>query len=155
MHIKFQIRRISSCLNLSLLLNFLHTSMDNLTKEQRRFSMSNIKSANTKLEQNFFRILEEKNISHIKHPALFGKPDCRIGNLLIFVDSDFWHGWRFKRWKNRLPQKYWVAKIERNIKRDKQKFRILRKQGFRLIRIWEHQLKNSSDTVISKVVGSL
>ena len=128
--------------------------MDNLTKTQRSFNMSNIKSTNTKLEQKFFNTLEKERILYVKHPKLFGKPDCQIGSLLIFVDSDFWHGWKFHQWKSRLPRKYWIAKIERNIKRDKQKFRILRKRGFRVIRVWEHQIKNGNDAMISKIINA-
>jgi DNA mismatch endonuclease (patch repair protein) len=92
--------------------------MDNLTIEQRRLNMSRIKSKGTKLELKFFKILDDNRISHVKFPNLYGKPDCQIGeNILIFVDSDFWHGWHFSQWRDRLPKVYWVEKIERNIKK--------------------------------------
>ena len=68
--------------------------------------------------------------------------------MLIFIDSDFWHGWRFKQWKSRLPQKYWVEKIETNIKRDNKKFRKLRSQGYQVFRIWEHQFKQKEKMVL-------
>jgi len=77
------------------------------------------------------------------HPKIFGKPDCQIGDrLLVFIDSDFWHGWYFKRWKDRLPQEYWVEKIEKNMKRDVKKFGILRRNGYKVLRIWGHNLKD-------------
>jgi DNA mismatch endonuclease (patch repair protein) len=82
---------------------------------------------------------------------LYGKPDCQIGEkLLIFIDSDFWHGWHFQKWKARMPQVYWVDKIERNIKRDRKKFRLLRKQGYTVLRIWEHTFKKP-EQVIQKI----
>jgi DNA mismatch endonuclease, patch repair protein len=116
--------------------------MDNLTKEQRHLNMSRIRSTGTKLELKFFHLLDEERIEHIKYPKLYGKPDCQIGEkLLIFIDSDFWHGWHFQQWKSRMPKVYWVEKIERNIKRDRKKFRALRKQGYTVLRIWEHNLK--------------
>jgi DNA mismatch endonuclease, patch repair protein len=116
--------------------------MDNLTIEQRRKNISNIRSKNTRLEMLFFSMLDKEHISYIKYPELYGKPDCQIGEkILIFIDSDFWHGWRFNAWRNRLPKTYWVQKIQRNIKRDKTKFRKLRRLGYMVIRIWEHQLK--------------
>lgn len=125
--------------------------MDNLTKEQRSYNMSRIRSTDTKIEQAFFKLLDDNKISYVRHPKIFGKPDCQIKEkILIFVESDFWHGWRFKQWRDRLPQEYWVNKIERNIKRDKNKFRKLRKEGFIVVRIWGHQLKNK-DKVISKM----
>ncbi|MBI4065341.1 very short patch repair endonuclease, partial [Candidatus Gottesmanbacteria bacterium] len=116
--------------------------MDNLTKDQRKLNMSRIRSSGTKLEENFFKLLEENKIPHTKHPKIFGKPDCQIGdNLLIFVDSDFWHGWNFNRWRERLPKTYWVEKIENNIKRDRRKFRVLKKHGYTIVRIWGHDFK--------------
>ncbi|MFA6518893.1 MAG: very short patch repair endonuclease [Candidatus Shapirobacteria bacterium] len=115
--------------------------MDNLIKEQRSLNMSRIKSSNTKLEQKFFKLLNERHIDYIDHPNLFGKPDCQINNVLIFIDSDFWHGWNFKRWKERLPKEYWRLKIARNINRDHHKFRKLKDEGYVVIRIWEHNLK--------------
>ncbi|MDP4117162.1 MAG: DUF559 domain-containing protein [Bacteroidota bacterium] len=126
--------------------------MDNLTREQRHLNMSRIKSSGTRLELKFFQLLDLNNISYIKFPKLYGKPDCQIGeNLLVFVDSDFWHGWHFEQWKDRLPKNYWVEKIERNRQRDKKKFRLLRKQGYRVLRIWEHSLKNQ-EKVIEKIL---
>src|SRR5262245_10278957 len=99
--------------------------MDNLSKEQRKRNMSRIRSTNTGLEQKFFNLLESKSLTYTKYPKMYGRPDCRIAeNILIFVDSDFWHGWHFGKWKDRLPKEYWVDKIQRNMKRDKKKFRI-------------------------------
>jgi len=122
--------------------------MDNLTKDQRRLNMSRIRSSNTKLEQSFLDLLNENNIPFTDHPKLYGKPDYQIGDkLFIFVDSDFWHGWHFNQWKNRMPKKYWVQKIEGNIVRDRRKFQKLKRSGFIVIRIWEHELKNKKKVV--------
>jgi len=117
--------------------------MDNLTKEQRSLNMSRIRSTGTQLEKKFFDLLTSEGISFNKYPKIYGKPDCQIGeNLLVFVDSDFWHGWNFSRWKDRMPKKYWVGKIENNIRRDRNKIRNLRRRGYVVLRVWEHQLKN-------------
>ena len=126
--------------------------MDNLTKAQRHLNMSHIKSFGTTLELKFFKLLDMNHIPYIKFPKLYGKPDCQIGDkLLIFVDSDFWHGWHFKKWKGRLPPEYWVEKIERNRQRDKKKFRLLRTKGYKVLRIWEHNLKNQ-EKIIEKIL---
>jgi DNA mismatch endonuclease Vsr len=130
--------------------------MDNLTKEQRHLNMSRIRSFGTKLELKFFEILNKNNIPYVKYPKLYGKPDCQIGDkLLVFIDSDFWHGWHFNQWKSRLPQEYWVEKIERNLKRDRKKFRVLRKQGYKVLRIWGHNLKHQGKVVkkIKQITG--
>lgn len=122
--------------------------MDNLTKDQRKLNMFRIRSSNTKLEKDFLSILNENKILYTDHPKLYGKPDCQIEDkILIFVDSDFWHGWHFSQWKKRMPKKYWVQKIERNIIRDRRKFQKLKRSGFIVIRIWEHELKNKKKVV--------
>lgn len=77
--------------------------MDNLTKAQRTYNMSSIRSTNTQLEQKFLGLLDSYKINYEKHPKLYGKPDCIVnGSLLIFVDSDFWHGWRYKFLKDKM-----------------------------------------------------
>lgn len=125
--------------------------MDNLTKKQRRYNMSRIRSTGTSLEEKFFRLLDDNKIRHINHPKIYGKPDCQIGNrILIFIDSDFWHGWHFTKWKERMPKNYWIPKIEKNIIRDRSKFRILRRQGYKVFRVWEHELINP-EKIISKL----
>lgn len=122
---------------------------DRHTPEQRSYNMSRIRSTNTQLELAFFALLKENRIKFEAHPKIFGKPDCLIKpNTLVFVDSDFWHGWHFQQWKDRLPKDYWVEKIERNIRRDTQKFRTLRSMDYKVVRIWEHTLKNNPSRVL-------
>jgi DNA mismatch endonuclease (patch repair protein) len=129
--------------------------MDNLTPLQRHKTMSRIRSKHTGLEDAFFKLLREHGIAFKEHPKLFGKPNCQIGKrTLIFVDSDFWHGWRYSSWKERMPERYWRSKIERNMARDKKKFRVLRRHGFIVLRIWEHQLKKDPAKVIKRIVCS-
>ena len=50
-------------------------------------------------------------------------------------------------WKNRMPKKYWIQKIEGNIARDRLKFQKLKRSGFIVIRIWEHELKNKKKVI--------
>ena len=130
--------------------------MDNLTKDQRKLNMSLIRSKNTKLEQSFFNLLNKNNIPFKQHPKIYGNPDCQIGKkFLVFVDSDFWHGWHFFKWKNRMPKEYWLEKINKNISRDKSKFLKLRKAGYRLIRVWEHSLQNDERKIIKNIRKNL
>lgn len=125
---------------------------DSHTPEQRSYNMSRIRSKNTKLEKTFFDLLNVHEIKFQAYPKIYGKPDCLIQpNLLVFVDSDFWHGWHFCQWKQRLPKDYWIEKIQKNIRRDKQKFRKLRRDGYVVIRIWEHTLKSNSTKVVKDI----
>lgn len=71
-----------------------------------------------------------------------GKPDFvfRKERLVIFVDGCFWHGCPRH---GRIPKtrvSFWKTKLARNIKRDRQVGILLRKHGWRVLRIWEHDL---------------
>jgi len=61
---------------------------------------------------------------------------------IVFVDGCFWHGCpHCKRLRPKSSKEYWNEKIEGNIKRDKRVRNRLRKHGWSVLRVWEHQLK--------------
>ena len=107
--------------------------------------MGKIKSKETKLEKSVWEILSEQGIRYRKNSSKhFGKPDIVIASkkLVIFIDSCFWHGCKKHC---RIPEAnhtYWVKKINNNRKRDKLVSAYYRKNGYKIIRIWEHSLKN-------------
>jgi DNA mismatch endonuclease (patch repair protein) len=78
-----------------------------------------------------------------RHLALPGKPDfafCRE-RLAVFVDGCFWHGCAFHCRRPSSNRSYWVPKIFRNQKRDAAVTKRLRETGWRVLRIWEHELR--------------
>ena len=118
---------------------------DKLHPKKRSELMSKIRSKDTKLEREFISELKkvtrkkfQTNVTSIK-----GKPDIVFlkDKICIFLDSDFWHGWQYPRWKHLLKNDFWRNKIENNRKRDKKTTAFLRKNNWRVIRIWEHKLK--------------
>lgn len=119
--------------------------------------MSLIKSKDTKLELIFFNNLKpllRKGYRYRKHFAgIAGKPDLILPKqrIAIFLDGDFWHGYNFKKLKRRLPKNYWRAKIARNIERDKLTNAILKKSGWKVVRIWEHDVKKNPAKVTARV----
>ena len=93
---------------------------DKISKSKRSELMSRIRSKGTKFEEGFIIELEghtkkkfERNVKEIR-----GKPDIvfRKYKVCVFLDSDFWHGWQFPRWKHLLKNDFWRDKIERNRK---------------------------------------
>jgi len=81
-----------------------------------------------------------------RNQILTGKPDFlfRKERIAVFVDGCFWHGCPtcYRRpWANRS---YWDAKVGRNRTRDQHVSRTLRKEGWCVVRVWEHELKNST-----------
>lgn len=81
-----------------------------------------------------------------------GKPDFvfRSERVAIFVDGCFWHGCAAC---NRFPTtniEYWDSKIARNRKRDRTVAAQLRSEGWKVLRIWEHELK-ALGTVVKRI----
>lgn len=116
---------------------------DIFSKEKRSEVMSRIRPTKTKPELQVFRFLRREKIPFRMHyKGLPGRPDAVILNkrVAIFVDGDFWHGWQFGKWGHKLPRKYWQQKIKDNIARDKRTFARIRYRGWKVVRIWEHQL---------------
>lgn len=132
--------------------------MDNLSKNQRKKNMQNIRSENTTPERLIMKELRKRKIyfaSHVK--KITGKPDLvfRRKKVIVFIDSDFWH---YNPKKFRMPKtnkKYWKDKIKRNIERDKEVNRTLKKEGWKVIRIWESDIKNNINKQINKILKAI
>jgi DNA mismatch endonuclease (patch repair protein) len=75
------------------------------------------------------------------------KPDFvfRSQRLAVFVDGCFWHGCPVHGTQPRHNAKFWRDKIARNRTRDRLVTRTLRARGWRVIRIWEHELKRRNE----------
>lgn len=119
---------------------------DIFSKEKRSDVMSRIRPKGTKPEMLVFSFLRKEKIYFQKHyKGVVGSPDIAIPSkkIAIFIDGDFWHGWHFSDWKDKIPKKYWQAKIQANIDRDRRVFAKLRRDGWKVLRIWEHELKSS------------
>jgi len=129
---------------------------DTLSIKKRSTLMSRVRSKNTSFEKQFFKLLKQTVPIKFKTHVTFlvGKPDVvfDIQKVCLFVDSDFWHGWQYPRWKHLLKNDFWRNKIERNRKRDMAVSRYLRSAGWKVIRIWEHQLKLNPSLVIKKII---
>lgn len=132
---------------------------DVLSKSERSRIMGLIRSEDTKVEKEFRKLISSvlypKGIRYRKHYSkLPGKPDIAFvkNKIAVFIDGDFWHGYKFKIQKQRLPKKYWVKKIENNIVRDRKVDHELRRTGWHVLRIWEHEVKLRPKKVIEKIV---
>jgi DNA mismatch endonuclease, patch repair protein len=88
---------------------------------------------------------------HYKKVA--GCPDIALPSkkLAIFIDGDFWHGWKFEKIKSRLPSVYWKEKIAANIKRDRKNRNRLKRAGWKIIRIWQHDLERKERQTLGRI----
>ncbi|MGK9369421.1 very short patch repair endonuclease [Melioribacter sp. Ez-97] len=129
--------------------------MDNLTKEQRRKNMRNIRSEGTKPELILMKELKKRKIYFAKHvKKIYGKPDIvfRRKKIVIFIDSDFWHGHPTRFIAPKTNIKYWTEKIKRNKKRDKLVNEKLTEQGWLVLRFWEYDIKHKLEECVSKIL---
>jgi len=126
--------------------------VDNLTKEQRRKNMQNIQSTGTKPELTIKKELRKRKIYFAQYVnSLPGKPDFvfRRKKVALFIDSDFWHGNPEKFIMPKTNTDYWKNKIERNKTRDKIITHELQENGWKVIRLWESEIKrNLNDCLI-------
>ena len=131
---------------------------EKLSPIKRSSLMSKIRSKNTKFEGEFIAVASEKIsnsfITHVR--ALVGTPDIVFERekVCVFLDSDFWHGWQYPRWKHLLKDDFWREKIHKNRRRDIRNTRLLKRTGWKVIRIWEHQIKLSPEKAINKILNS-
>lgn len=130
---------------------------DNLTRAQRSMTMSRIRSRNTLPEMILRRLLHGAGLRFRLHVStLAGKPDLvfQSSRVVVFIDGDFWHGWRFSVWQSKLAP-YWRQKIADNRARDVRNIRRLRRQGWLVIRIWEHQVERDAQACLERVVAAI
>lgn len=134
--------------------------MDVLTKEQRRKNMKAIRSKATKDEVLLAKTLWRLGHRYRKNDkTVFGKPDLTFKRhkLAIFVDSEYFHGkdWDNEKYRIQTNQDFWWAKIESNMKRDKQVNNELVKTGWKVLRFWSKEIRNNLANCINKIEETL
>ena len=130
--------------------------MDDLTPEQRRKNMRAIRSKATTIELALRKALWQRGIRYRKnYKGLMGKPDIVITKyrIAVFCDSDFWHGYDWENRKVRIKsnQDYWIPKIERNMKRDREVTEVLVEQGWIILRFWEHTIRKELEECVNDI----
>ena len=133
---------------------------DTLTKKQRSACMSHIRSRGNKATElalaGFFRC------NHIsgwrRRQTVFGHPDFVFHNLklAIFVDGCFWHRCPGHFSLPESNRRFWCRKIEANQTRDRLVNRVLRRQGWMVLRIWQHELSlKNKDKLLRRVQNAM
>jgi DNA mismatch endonuclease (patch repair protein) len=132
--------------------------VDIWNKQKRSEVMSLIRSRGNKATE--LRLIEIFREFHItgwrRNQPLFGKPDFtfRRERVVVFVDGCFWHGCPKCYKRPGSNQEFWDTKIGNNRKRDRRVSRELRREGWKVVRIWQHQL-NKSEVVANRVIRAL
>lgn len=122
--------------------------------------MSCIRSrGNEETELALIRLFRRHHITGWRrHWPVFGKPDLVFPKikLAIFVDGCFWH--QCKKHSN-MPannRAFWERKLAGNVRRDRRVSRVLRAGGWKVLRVWEHELvRRGEEPVIARVKRAL
>ena len=132
--------------------------MDVFSKGKRSEVMSKIRSKNTKAELLVFRELRRHKVYFQKHyKRVSGSPDIALPRKkkAVFIDGDFWHGYEFPKLKKRLGAGYWLSKIKANMERDKINAEELKKNGWEVLRVWEHDINSNFNETIGRIASFL
>ena len=132
---------------------------DIFTKAKRSQVMAAIRSTGNRTTEealaSAFRRLGVKG--WCRHVDLPGKPDFvfRKQRLAVFVDGCFWHNCPKHGHIPHSNREYWRKKLKRNQERDRDTNRELRKRGWRVLRIWEHSVKDSPAACAARAARAL
>jgi len=130
--------------------------MDVFSKEKRSDVMSKIRGKGNKdTELTLIQIFKEFHIIGWKrNQNIFGKPDFTFWEqrVVVFVDGCFWHGCTLHATMPKNNQEFWEKKLNNNKDRDQIVTDQLTKKNWKVIRIWEHELKNHA--IVASIIKS-
>ena len=128
------------------------------SKEIRSYNMSQIKGKNTKPEMLVRRFLHANGFRYKLHDkSLPGKPDIVLPKYktVIFVHGCFWHGHKNCKYfvTPKTKTEWWLNKINGNIANDTKVIKALKNDGWKIITIWECNLKPAKvETTLSNLL---
>jgi len=131
--------------------------VDTVDRATRSRVMSAVKQRDSRIEKMFRLALWHAGLRYRKNVRILGTPDVlfRAAKVVVFIDSCFWHGCSRH---GRMPKSnvaFWRAKIDRNRRRDLRITRTYRRQGWRVVRVWEHELTVSSQRAVGRVMSAV
>lgn len=102
------------------------------------------------------RAVPEEAELQIKPYRLKVEPDFifRPQKLAVFVDGCFWHGCPLHATRPKANAEMWQRKLEGNIRRDKRAGKALEAAGWKVVRIWEHELVDT-DVLVKRIKADL
>ena len=122
---------------------------DRITKEQRSKNMSQIRSKDTSIELKVRKYLFSLGYRYrVNYKELPGKPDIVFTKkkIAIFIHGCYWHGHNCNSRYAHISKSntnYWNTKIQRNQERDKRNIEQLEKDGWKVIVLWECEIKDN------------
>ncbi|MDO8753379.1 MAG: very short patch repair endonuclease [Anaerolineales bacterium] len=123
--------------------------MDTVSRKLRSVIMRKVRSTdNRSTERRLRGLLVRSRLQGwgVRPANVYGKPDFVFHKkrIAIFVDGCFWHGCRTCFRQPSDNKVYWKAKVQGNRKRESKNRRHLSRAGWRVMRVWEHELTNTA-----------
>jgi len=133
---------------------------DRVSPERRSWNMSRIRGKNTKPEVLLRSLLHRRGFRFRLHSAdLAGKPDLVLPRhrTVIFVHGCFWHRHQGCPYTTtpKSRTEFWQDKFKRTVERDRQKQSELEHAGWRVLIVWECELKVAPASTLDSVVNQL
>lgn len=129
--------------------------VDILTPVQRSARMRRVRQTGTDIEMRLRRALWATGLRYrIKAANLLpGRPDVVFvrAKVAIFVDGCFWHGCPLHGTRPASNAIFWAEKIKRNQQRDQQVDSKLSAAGWRVLRLWEHEVKKDLTGCVKRI----
>lgn len=127
--------------------------VDVLTPTQRSRCMSRIRNKNTQPEIIIRKMLWALGLRYRIHHCLPGKPDIVFPKqrLAVFIDGCFWHRCPMHYQAPATRPEFWEAKIAGNIRRDRKVDERLVKDGWFVLRIWEHEVRDDPERTVQAI----
>jgi DNA mismatch endonuclease (patch repair protein) len=119
--------------------------------------MSRISGKNTKPEITLRKKLWQMGFRYRLHAKLPGKPDFVFPKyrVAVFVDGCFWHGCPLHAQEPKTNAEFWDKKLLDNKERDRKVNDLLLQNGWIVVRVWEHEIRDSLEEAVRKVVRFL
>lgn len=120
--------------------------------------MSRIRGKNTGPEIKLRKLLWSQGVRGYRiHLNLTGKPDIVFTKkkIAIFIDGCFWHKCPVCFQEPETRKDFWMEKIGSNVDRDTKNTFQLQKDGWTVLRFWEHEVRKKPEEIIEKILLSL
>jgi DNA mismatch endonuclease (patch repair protein) len=130
---------------------------DVLNRKQRSYCMSRIQGKDTGAELQLRKALWNLGIRYRLRSSLPGRPDVVIvgARVAVFVDGCFWHQCPKHFTMPKSRRRFWATKIQNNRVRDRLVNGMLRKAGWKVIRVWEHEVESHLDFVCKRIASTI
>lgn len=121
-----------------------------LTKSEQ---MARVRSKDTEPEITLRKALWRAGVRYRLRPTLPGTPDIAFlrQRIAIFVDGCFWHGCPEHYTRPVRNAEFWIGKVDRNVRRDRTADKRLSELGWKVVRVWEHEITQDVYAVVRRV----